>query len=514
MENNEPLSEFEIKVDKVKRLEESGEKAYKAKFNKTHEIHDLEKYELGTRVNIAGRMIFKRTFGKLIFARLYAIGDNFEIDFNAPIRTSVQISLSMSVVGEDKLKYFKDFCDIGDFIGATGELVRTQTGELTVQVETFELLSKALRGLPEKFHGLVDTDSRYRQRYLDIISNEKSRNVFIARSRAVSFVRRYLEDHGFIEVETPILQVNVSGASAKPFFTHHNALNLDCNLRIATETWLKMVNAAGFDKVFELGKDFRNEGMDPTHLQEFTQVEWYASYWDFEDNIKFFKQFIKELMLYVIGTTKITVAGSVIDFGADDWERINYVEKMREVLGFDFLSITDANELTDKIVEKKLLTRAELEDYKSVRAIIDFVYKKFIRANIAGPTILYNYPAFLKTLARRNDKDDRITDVFQVVVNGAEILNAYSELVNPIEQREALVSQLKDKALGDDETMDVDEDFLLAMEHGMPPMSGLGFGIDRFIMMIFDLPNIRDTILFPLTKPLDKDDKKDDKDED
>lgn len=219
-------------------------------------------------------------------------------------------------------------------------------------------------------------------------------------------------------------------------------------------------------------------------------------------------------MLYVIGTTKITVAGSVIDFGADDWERINYVEKMREVLGFDFLSITDANELTDKIVEKKLLTRAELEDYKSVRAIIDFVYKKFIRANIAGPTILYNYPAFLKTLARRNDKDDRITDVFQVVVNGAEILNAYSELVNPIEQREALVSQLKDKALGDDETMDVDEDFLLAMEHGMPPMSGLGFGIDRFIMMIFDLPNIRDTILFPLTKPLDKDDKKDYKDED
>ena len=183
---------------------------------------------------------------------------------------------------------------------------------------------------------------------------------------------------------------------------------------------------------------------------------------------------------------------------------------MREVLGFDFLSINDASELVDKIVKKKLLTSAELEDYKSVRAIIDFVYKKFIRANIVGPTILYNYPAFLKTLARRNDKDDRITDVFQVVVNGAEILNAYSELVNPIEQREALVSQLKDKALGDDETMDVDEDFLLAMEHGMPPMSGLGFGIDRFIMMIFDLPNIRDTILFPLTKPLDKDDKKDD----
>ncbi len=506
MENNEVLSEFDIKVDKVKKLEEAGEKAYKAKFNKTHEIHDLEKFELGTKVSIAGRMIFKRTFGKLIFARLYAIGDNFDIDFNSPMRTSVQISINFNIVGAEALQKFKDFCDVGDFIGVSGELIRTQTGELTVQVEKFELLSKALRGLPEKFHGLVDTDARYRQRYLDIISNEKSRNVFIARSRAVSFVRRYLEDHGFIEVETPVLQVNVSGASAKPFFTHHNALNLDCNLRIATETWLKMVNAAGFDKVFELGKDFRNEGMDTTHLQEFTQVEWYASYWDFEDNVKFFKQFIKELMMYTIGTTKITVAGNDIDFGAENWERINYVEKMREILGFDFLDETDPTELTKKIVKNKIMSADELEGYKSCRAIIDYVYKKLIRSKIVGPTILYNYPAFLKTLARRNDKDDRITDVFQVVVNGAEILNAYSELVNPIEQREALISQLKDKALGDDETMDLDEDFLLAMEHGMPPMSGLGFGIDRFIMMIFDLPNIRDTILFPITKPLDKED--------
>ena len=505
MQENENLSEFDIKVNKVKALEAQGEKAYKAKFNKTHEIHDLEKYELGTKVSVAGRMIFKRTFGKLIFARLYAIGDNFDVDFTNEVRTSVQISLNFNVVGAEALQKFKDFCDVGDFVGVTGELIRTQTGELTVQVETFELLSKALRGLPEKFHGLVDTDARYRQRYLDIISNEKSRQVFIARSRAISFVRRYLEDNGFIEVETPVLQVNVSGASAKPFFTHHNALNLDCNLRIATETWLKMVNAAGFDKVFELGKDFRNEGMDPTHLQEFTQVEWYASYWDFEDNVRFFKNFIKELMLYTIGTTKITVAGNEIDFGNENWERINYVERMRELLGFDFLAIDDASVLANKIAEKKLLSKAELEDYKSCRAIIDYVYKKFIRSKIVGPTILYNYPAFLKTLARRNDADERITDVFQVVVNGAEILNAYSELVNPLEQREALISQLKDKAMGDDETMDLDEDFLLAMEHGMPPMSGLGFGIDRFIMMIFDLPNIRDTILFPITKPMDKD---------
>ena len=274
----ENLSEFDIKVEKIKKLEAMGEKAYKAKFNKTHEIHDLEKYELGTKVSVAGRMTFKRTFGKLIFARLYAIGDNFDCNLSQDFRTSVQISLSLNIVGEEALAKFKEFCDIGDFVGVNGELVRTQTGELTVQVESFELLSKALRGLPEKFHGLVDIDARYRQRYLDIISNEDSRKVFIARSRAVSFVRRFLEDNGFIEVETPVLQTAVSGASAKPFFTHHNALNLDCNLRIAFETWLKMVVAGGFDKVFELGKDFRNEGMDPTHLQEFTQVEWYASY--------------------------------------------------------------------------------------------------------------------------------------------------------------------------------------------------------------------------------------------
>ena len=215
------------------------------------------------------------------------------------------------------------------------------------------------------------------------------------------------------------------------------------------------------------------------------------------------KKFIKELMIYTIGTTKITVAGNVIDFGNENWERVNYIERMRELLGFDFLAIDDYQVLADKIAESGKLTRAELEGYNSCRALIDYAYKKLIRRNIVGPTILYNYPAFLKTLARRNDADNRITDVFQVVVNGAEILNAYSELVDPIEQRKALIAQLKDKEMGDDETMDVDEDFLLAMEHGMPPMSGLGFGIDRFIMMIFDLPNIRDTILFPITKPLD-----------
>lgn len=480
-------NEVDIRRKKIEELREMGEIPYKDKFERTCTIAEARE-KVGERVKVAGRITFKRVMGKFGFIQI------------RDIEAKIQVSVGRNELDEEAYNFYKKYVDIADFVGVEGEVYLTQTGEVTVKAEKVILLSKTLRPLPEKFHGLTDTETIYRQRYLDLVTNEDSRKIFLARSKAVSFVRRFLEDNGFIEVETPILQVNVSGASAKPFFTHHNALDLDCNLRIATETWLKQAIAGGFDRVFELGKDFRNEGMDPTHLQEFTQVEWYASYWDFEDNITFFKKFIKELMLYTIGTTKVTVAGNEIDFGNEDWERINFVEKMRELLGFDFLAVTDVNEMIEKVVATGLFTFNDLDGYKSCRAIIDYVYKRLVREKIVGPTILYNYPAVLKTLARRNDNDDRITDVFQVVVNGAEILNAYSELVDPIEQRKALEDQLKDKANGDDEAMDVDEDFLLAMEHGMPPMSGLGFGIDRFIMMIFDLPNIRDTVLFPLMK--------------
>lgn len=487
-ENAQMLSnEVDIRKKKIEELREMGEIPYKDKFERTCTIEEARK-KVGEHVKVAGRIIFKRVMGKFGFIQI------------RDIHAKIQVSVGRNELDEEAYNFYKKYVDIADFVGIEGEVYLTQTGEVTVKAEKVVLLSKTLRPLPEKFHGLTDAETIYRQRYLDLITNEDSRKVFLARSKASSFVRRFLEENGFIEVETPILQVNVSGASAKPFFTHHNALDLDCNLRIATETWLKMAIAGGFDRVFELGKDFRNEGMDPTHLQEFTQVEWYASYWDFEDNIAFFKKFIKELMLEVIGTTKITVAGNEIDFGDENWERINFVEKLRELLGFDFLEITDVDELIAKVVATGLFSFNDLDGYKSCRAVIDYVYKRLIREKIVGPTILYNYPASLKTLARRNDNDSRITDVFQVVVNGAEILNAYSELVDPIEQRKALEDQLKDKANGDDEAMDVDEAFLLAMEHGMPPMSGLGFGIDRFIMMIFDLPNIRDTVLFPIMK--------------
>lgn len=479
-------TEVDVRKQKILDLREMGEIPYKAKFERTCTIKEARE-QLGQHVRICGRVIFKRVMGKFGFMQIRDIEDK------------IQISVGRNELDEEAYTFYKKFVDIADFVGVEGEVYTTQTGEVTVKAEKVTLLSKAMRPLPEKFHGLVDTESKYRQRYLDLVSNEEARRVFLGRSKMVSFIRRYLENHGFLEVETPIIQTNVSGASAKPFFTKHNALDLECNLRIATETWLKQCIAGGFDRVFELGKDFRNEGMDATHLQEFTQVEWYASYWDFEDNIKFFQEFLKTLLMECLGTTTLNYQGHVIEFGKE-WDRINYVERMREILGFDFLEIDDVNVLKDKVIASGLFKKGELEEYKSVRAVIDFIYKKKIREGIVNPTILYNYPAVLKTLARRNDKTDRITDAFQVVVYGAEICNAYSELVDPLMQRKTLEEQLRDKNAGDEEAMDLDEDFLLAMEHGMPPISGLGFGVDRFIMLMYDLPNIRDSILFPIMR--------------
>ena len=487
MQEENLYKEVDIRAKKISDLKAMGINPYASKYDTTHTILETRSLEMGTKVSIAGRMTFRRTFGKFMFIQL------------SDIYAKIQVSLSVNEIPEDKYKFFKDFVDIADFVGIEGELYTTQTGEITVKAYDYKLLSKAMLPLPEKFHGLQDIETRYRQRYLDLITNEASRKVFLGRSKIVSTIRRFLEDNGFIEIETPILQTAVSGASAKPFFTHHNALDLECNLRIAFETWLKQAVAGGFTKVFELGKDFRNEGMDATHLQEFTQVEWYAGYWDFEKNIEFFQKLIKKLLMDTLGTCVINYQGKEIDFGKD-WERINYVDEMNKILGFEFLDITDLDEFKSKVIEKGLFTQDDLQECKSVRTLIDYIYKRKIRENIVGPTILYNYPAVLKTLARRNDSDSRVTDVFQVVVCGAEICNAYSELVDPVIQRETLMEQLEEKAQGDEETMDVDEDFLGAMEHGMPPMSGLGFGIDRFVMLIYDLPNIRDTVLFPLMK--------------
>lgn len=480
-------SEVDVRRAKIEALRQMGEIPYKAKFARTCTIAEAREKE-GQRVAIAGRVIFKRVMGKFGFMQIQDINGR------------IQISVGRNELDEEAYDFYKKMVDIADFVGVEGEVYRTQTGEITVRAEKVTLLSKTLRPLPEKFHGLVDTETKYRQRYLDLITNEDSRKVFLGRSKLLAFIRKYLGENGFLEVETPILQSAVCGASAKPFFTHHNALDVDMNLRIAPETYLKQCIAGGYDRVFEVAKCFRNEGMDTQHLQEFTQVEWYASYWDFEDNIKFFQGFIKNLLLELTGKTTIEKDGVTLDFGKENFDRINYVETMREVFGFDFLAETDPTEFKKKIVAKGLFKMSELEDYKSVSQIVDFVYKKKIRENIVQPTILYNYPAVLIPLARRNDKDERIIDVFQVVVCGTELCKAYSELVNPIQQREAFEKQLEAKKQGDDETMDLDEGFMLAMEHGMPPISGLGCGLDRLLMLIYNQPSIRDVVLFPIMR--------------
>ena len=465
---------------------------YPEKYEVTNTLLEARSLEDGTNnVRIAGRIVFMRKMGKLSFARI------------RDIEADIQIQLKSDVTDESDYEFFKKLVDLGDFVGAEGEIITTQTGEKTLLASHITFLGKALRPLPEKFHGLTDTELKYRQRYVDLISNEESRKVFLGRSKYYLFFRNFLNENGFLEVETPIIQTSVSGASAKPFFTHYNALDLDCNLRIAPECYLKECIAGGYSKVYEVAKCFRNEGMDPQHNPEFTQIEWYCAYWNFEDNINFFEKFLRESIKFLTGSEVITSGGNELDF-SKPFERVNYVERLTEILGFDFLKEKDVDEYKNKVVEKGFFTLNDMEEYKSLAQLTDFLYKKLLRANIVGPVVMYNYPALLKPLARRNDNDKDMVDCFQVVVNGAEICNAYSELVNPIEQRESFEAQLEAKAQGDDETMDLDEDYLSAMEQGMPPISGLGVGIDRLIMLAYDTPSLRDVILFPTMKPEDK----------
>lgn len=484
------LTEQEIiRRDKLEEIKKYTN-PYPEKYEITNTLLEARSLLDGTKeVRIAGRIVFMRKMGKLIFLRL------------RDIEADIQVQLKADVTSEEDFQFVKKLVDLGDYIGADGEIITTQTGEKTLLASTITFLGKALKPLPEKFHGVNDTELKYRQRYLDLISNEESRKVFLGRSKLYAFIHKFLGENGFLEVETPIMQNAVCGAAARPFYTHHNALDMDFNLRIAPETYLKQCVAGGFNRVYEIAKCFRNEGMDTQHLQEFTQVEWYASYWNFEDNIKFYQKFIKELLLDLVGTTTIEYQDQVLEFGKENWDRINYVEKMREILGFDFLEIDEPSELKKMIVNKSLFTMEELEEYKSISQIIDFVYKKTIRANIVQPTIMYNYPAFLIPLARRNDNNNKIIDVFQVVACGTELCKAYSELVNPIIQRDNFEEQLRAKEQGDDETMELDEQFMGAMEQGMPPISGLGFGIDRLLMIIYNQYSIRDVVLFPMMKP-------------
>lgn len=479
-------NELEARLQKAENIRARDGVVWKDKFDRSATIANAREMADGTAVKLAGRVTALRWLGKLMFGRIYDIDGE------------IQFSMSREELGEENYKFMKANVDLGDFIGITGELYHTTAGELTVKVSHYDVLSKALRPLPEKFHGLTDMETRYRQRYLDIIANEDTRRTMKMRFRMMRLIRDYLNNNGFVEVETPIMQVVASGAAARPFVTHHNALDADFYLRIAPELFLKQTIAAGFDRVFELGKNFRNEGMDAMHLQEFTMLEWYAAYWDFNKNIDFSWEMIQKIIMDLRGTLQIEYQGTQLDFSK--YEKIDYTARMNELLGVDILEFNDADTLKSNLVAADMFPAQELEPLKSVPAIVDYVFKRKVRDQIINPAIVYNYPAYMIPLARRNDADGRRIDIFQLIVCGAELIKAYSELVDPLQQRAAFEQQAKNKAAGDDEAFDLDEDFLRAMEHGMPPISGLGLGIDRFFSIIADAPTLRDVILFPIMK--------------
>lgn len=388
--------------------------------------------------------------------------------------------------------------DAGDFIGVKGTTYTTKTGQKTVRSNYVTLLSKSLRPLPEKFHGITDQDSIAKQRYLDIISNENSRDSFKKRIIILKLLREYLQNNGFVELETPILQNIACGTNAKPFIIHHNSLNEDFYLRIAPELYLKKAIAAGFDKVFEIGKNFRNEGMDSSHLQEFTMIEWYAAYWDYLKNMNFSCDLLKYLVGTINGDLRLDYQGINLDFTTFD--KVSYIDEISNFLNHNILDFEDVNEVKAILKSNNIFTEQELNNANSMASIIDLIFKRKIRPYIIQPTIMYDYPSYMVPLARPNDKDPRVLDMFQIIVNSWELAKCYSELVNPIKQREEFEKQMRDKNNGDDEAVELDESFLLAMEHGMPPMSGLGMGIDRLVALLTNNFSLRDVVLFPQTK--------------
>jgi len=370
-------------------------------------------------------------------------------------------------------------------------------------VEEYVFLGKALRELPEKWHGLTDIELRYRQRYLDLISNADSRRIALLRSRLLKAIRNFLDERGFIEVETPILTNQPSGALARPFKTHHNALDIDVYLRIAPETYLKQLVVGGFTHVYEVARNFRNEGISPVHLQDFTMIEGYSAYWNYKDNMRLMRDLILYILEHVFGTYKIQIGEHLIDF-SQEWPVVTFRDLILQDAGLDINDYPDGSSLLAAIRAKGIQLEHENLELLGKGNLIDVLYKKVSRPKIIAPTFLTAHPIELSPLARRNDEDPTVADRFQLLVNGAEIVNAYSELVDPIDQRQRLEEQAALRSQGDEEAMPLDHDYLRAMEHGMPPISGWGMGIDRLLQVLLDLPNIRDGVLFPLMRPLEE----------
>ena len=492
-QNQEPEVDMnqlmQIRRDKLAKLKEEGKDPFEiTKFNRTHTSKQIvENYDEleGKDVTVAGRLMAKRIMGKASFCHIQD-GDG-----------KIQSYVSINELGEESYKHFKED-DIGDIIGITGFVFKTKTGEISIHAKEVTLLSKSLRPLPEKFHGLKDTDLRYRQRYVDLIMNPEVKDTFLKRIQILQEVKNILNEKGYLEVETPILNTIAGGATARPFITHHNTLDMDMYLRIANELYLKRLIVGGFDKVYEMGRMFRNEGMDIKHNPEFTNIELYSAYEDYNDMMDITEEIISKVALKVLGTTKITYQGTEIDL-TPSWKRISMIDSIKEVTGVDFNTI-ETDEEAKKAAEE---LHVELDELKLTRGeIINQVFEAKVEETLIQPTFIYDYPVEVSPLTKRKPSDPHLTERFEVFIGAREYGNAYSELNDPIDQYERFKKQMEARDAGDEEANMMDEDFVTALEYGMPPTGGLGIGIDRLVMLLTDSASIRDVLLFPTMKPL------------
>ena len=481
---------MQVRREKLEELQNQGKDPFEiTKFDRTNTAGEIksnyEKFEQKD-VTVAGRIIAKRIMGKASFCTIQDCDEK------------IQSYVSINDLGEESYKQFKTY-DIGDIIGITGFVFKTKTEEISVHAKEVTLLSKSLRPLPEKFHGLKDTDLRYRQRYTDLDVNPEVKKTFLIRSKIISTIRKILDEKGYLEVETPILNTISGGATARPFITHHNSLNIDMYLRIALELNLKRLIVGGFDKVYEMGRVFRNEGMDIRHNPEFTELELYAAYQDYHDMMDITEEIFSKTAEEVLGTTKITYQGQEIDL-APGWKRISMIDSIKEVTGIDFNKINTDEEAVALAKEKNI----EIPDKtKETRGdVISLFFDEYVEKTLVQPTFIYDYPVEISPLAKKSPKDKRLTERFEVFIAGREYGNAFSELNDPIDQYERFKKQVEARIAGDEEAGMMDEDYIQALEIGLPPTGGLGIGIDRLIMLLTDEASIRDVLLFPTMKPL------------
>ena len=483
-----------VRREKAEKLRELGMDPFGQKFERDAYAADLqEKYEsvphddfenITDEYTVVGRIMFIRKMGKASF---FTIKDKTD---------KIQIYISINDVGEDIYNLFKS-ADIGDIVGVHGRVMKTRTGELTIKCLEYTHLVKALRPLPEKFHGLTNKEDRYRKRYVDLIMNDEARKVAFMRPKIIRCIREFLDEQGFVEVETPILTTLLTGAAARPFKTHHNTQDLDMYLRIALELNLKRLLVGGMERVYEIGKTFRNEGMDPQHNPEFTMMEAYMAYSDLEGMMDLTEKMYQEIANKVCSKTTFHYLGHDIDLSGK-WKRISMTDAIKEKTGIDFKSITSLDECL-KLAEEHEIELMEHE--KQYGHIVNKFFEKYVEETLIEPTFLYGHPIEISPLTKKNKDDERFVDRFELFIAGRECANAYTELNDPIDQLERFEAQLKEKDMGNEEANDIDYDFIEALEYGMPPAGGIGYGIDRLVMLFTEQDSIRDVLLFPLMKP-------------